>query len=244
MAGLDGKVVWVTGSARRVGRAIARACALEGADIVLHCRESKDEGLAALAEMRALGRQAILVHGDHGRREHVERMVAMIADEFGRLDALVNSAAMFPRKPFEQTTEADFDEVIDANLRGPFLCTQLALPLLRRAERAHVINLIDAYLSRPYPNFAAYWCAKGGLDALTRALATELAPRILVNSIAPGPILPPEHYDDEKIGLSADKTLLKRWGSPDDIARAVLFLLESDYVTGTSLIVDGGRSLA
>jgi NAD(P)-dependent dehydrogenase (short-subunit alcohol dehydrogenase family) len=193
-----------------------------------------------------MDREAILVQGDHARRDEVERMVAMIGEQFSRIDALVNSAAIFPAKAFDRTGDAEFDEVIDANLRGPFLCTQLALPLLRNsiAKPAHVINLLDAYLPRPYAKFAAYWCAKGGLDALTRALAAELAPSIVVNGISPGPVMPPEHFSEEKQALSAEKTLVKRWGKPEDIARAVVFLLASDYVTGANIVVDGGRSLA
>lgn len=246
MGSLEGRIVWVTGSARRVGRVIALQCAESGADVVVHCNRSRQEGEEVVSAIQAAGRRAILVQGDHSRRDEVERMTSEIESAFGRLDALVNSAAIFPSKPFDQTTDAEFDEAIDANLRGPYLCTQLALPLLRRASSppAHVINLLDAYLPRPYAKFSAYWCAKGGLDALTRALAAELAPGILVNSISPGPVLPPEEYSPEKLALSADKTLVKRWGRPEDIARTVLFLLSSDYVTGADIVVDGGRCLA
>lgn len=244
MGQLEGRIVWITGSAKRVGRAIAEACAREGADIVVHCRISRYEAEETAGRIRGLGREALIVEGDHGIPSDAERMAREIEAAFGRLDALVNSAAVFPRKPFAETTQEDFDKAIDANLRGPFLCAQAALPLLRKAAPpAHLINITDASLSTTYPNASAYWCSKGGLDALTKALATELAPGILVNAIAPGPIIPPPHYNEDQKAASVRRTLLQRWGSPDDVARAAVFLLTSNYVTGETVKVDGGRSL-
>lgn len=244
MFDLSGSILWVTGSARRVGRAVAVECARLGADVVVHCRRSRAEGESAVREIQALGRRALLVQGDHALRADVERMVAEIDAAFGRLDALVNSASAFPRRPFEQVTDADFDAAIGDNLRGPFLCTQLALPLLRRSVRPHVVNVTDCMLPRAYPGFSTYWCAKGGLDALTRCLARELAPQVRVNAVAPGPVLAPEDYDDAALRDRAEKTLLKKWGRPQDVARAVAYLLCTDYVTGTTMPVDGGRHIA
>jgi len=243
MPPLSDCIVWITGSARRVGRVVALECARAGADVVVHCNRSRTEGEAVVAEIAAMGRRAILVQGDHGRRADVARMVAEIEAAFGRLDGLVNGASTFPRKAFADVTDADFDAAIDANLRGPFLCTQLALPLLHRSDRPHVVNITDCMLPRAYPMFSTYWCAKGGLDALTRCLARELAPRVRVNAVAPGPVLAPEDYDDATRRDRAEKTLLKKWGAPEDVARAVVYLLASDYVTGTVMPVDGGRSV-
>lgn len=240
---LDGRVVWVTGSARRLGRAIALACARQGADVVVHCNRSVDEGEEVAAAIRAMGRRTLLVQGNHANEQAVDKMVAAIEAEFGLLHALVNCAATFPEKEFTATTPAEFDAVIGANVRGPFLCAQRAVPLLRRVPLGHIVNLTDCMLPRPTRYYAAYWCAKGGLDALTRALAHELAPQILVNSVAPGPMIPAEKENQENLDAAVKRSYLRRWGSPDDIADAVLYLLRSNFVTGTSMAVDGGRAL-
>lgn len=240
---LSGRVVWVTGSARRLGRAIALRCAAEGADVVVHCNRSVAEGEEVAAAIRAKGRRALLVRGNHADEAAVDAMVAAIDGEFGRLHALVNSAATFPEREFTATTMADFDAVIAANLRGPFLCAQRAVPLLRRVELGHIVNLTDCMVPRPTRRYAAYWCSKGGLDALTRALANELAPRILVNNVAPGPMIPAENENAENLEAAVKRSHLKRWGSPDDIADAVLYLLRSNFITGTTMNVDGGRVL-
>ncbi len=240
---LTDRIVWVTGSAKRVGRSIALECARSGADVVVHCNASRKEGEEVLRSVRDTGRRGLLVQGNHSIRGDVERMVGEIRAEFDRLDGLVNCAAAFPRKDFADVTDEDFDHAIGSNLRGPFLCSQLALPLLRRSDRAHIVNVTDCMLPRAYPRHSAYWCAKGGLDALTRALARELGPAIRVNAVAPGPVLPPEDYDDAAMRDRAEKTVLGKWGAPEDVARAVIYLLSSDYVTGTTMVVDGGRSI-
>ncbi|MBI5155514.1 SDR family oxidoreductase [Candidatus Poribacteria bacterium] len=240
---LEDRVVWVTGSARRVGRTIALRAAAAGADIVVHCNRSTTEAKGVLHEIEALERRAVLVQGDHADRGQVERMIERIADAFGRLDALVNSASIFPGQRFEETTGEDFARVIAANLRGPFLCSQLALPLLRKSPAPQIINIVDAMLARPFPGHAAYWCAKGGLDALTRALARELAPGIRVNSVSPGPVLVPEDISPGTRQAVLQRLPLARWGKPEDVADAVIFLLTSDYITGTDIPVDGGRRL-
>ncbi len=237
------KIIWITGSARRVGRAIALACARAGWDVVVHYRSSEAEARKVAEEIEALGRRALVVRGDQSVRVDVERMVGEIRAGFGRLDALVNNAATFPRARFEDTTDDIYEDVLAANLRGPFLCSQIALPLLRAAKPGRIINLTDCMLQRPYKNHAAYWCAKGGLDALTRALAVELAPEVLVNAIAPGPVIPPEGQSEEFTDAAVRRSPLKRWGDPEDIAKAILFLLESDFITGETITVDGGRNI-
>ncbi len=244
MFSLEGRIVWVTGSAKRVGRAVAIECAKAGADIVVHCNRSRAEGEEVAQLVRGVDRRAMLVQGDHSKRADVERMTGEIRERLGRLDGLVNCAATFPKKNFAEVTDEDFDHAINSNLRGPFLCAQSALSLLAKSEKAHIVNVTDCMLPRAYPYYSAYWCAKGGLDALTRSLARELGPVVRVNAIAPGPVLPPYDYDDETKSDRADKTLLKKWGSPEDVARAVIYLLTSDYVTGTTMSVDGGRHVS
>ena len=241
---LDGKVIWITGSAKRVGREIALGVARAGADVVVHCHHSREDADRTASEIADLGRRALVVQGDHSVRADVENMVAEIERTFGRLDALVNSAAVFPRIAFEKITGDDFDHAIGVNLRGPFLCSQLALPLLRQSPPAHIVNMLDWSIARPYRQYAAYMAAKGGLAALTKALAKELAPDVRVNSISPGPVLEPLDLSDTEREAIIAKTLVKEWGTPRDIVRAVLFLLGSDYITGSDIVVDGGRSLA
>jgi pteridine reductase len=236
------RVVWITGSGRRIGRGIALACARDGWDVVVHYRSSEAEAREVAGEIKALGRRALVVQGDQAVRADVERMVAEIRAGFGRLDALVNSAATFPRVSFDETTEEEYDAVLGANLRGPFLCSQVALPLLRAAKPGRIVNLTDCMLQRPYKHYAAYWCAKGGLDALTRALAVELGPDVLVNAVAPGPIIPPEGQSEEFTDAAVKRSPLKRWGNPEDVASAVVYLLNAGFVTGETITVDGGRS--
>ncbi len=240
---LENKVVWITGSARRVGKTIAIEAAREGADIVVHCNRSRNEAETTASEIRAIGSKALVVQGDHAQRADVERIINEIDSHFGRLDALVNSASTFPTKPFTEISTEEFSSTIDANLRGPFLCAQLALPLLRAAKPGRIVNITDCMLPRPYPKYAVYWCAKGGLDALTRALARELAPDVLVNAVAPGPVLAPDDITEQKRENTIARTYLKRWGKPEDVACAVIYLLKAEYTTGISVPVDGGRSL-
>lgn len=239
---LEGRVCWVTGSAKRVGRAIALELAGHGADIAVHCRSSRDEAEDAAARIRAMGRRVLVVQGDHAKRADVERMAREIEEHFGGLFALVNSAAAFPRIPFEETTDAQWDAAIDANLRGPWLCAQACAPMLRRGG-GHIVNLLDCMKDAPYKLHAAYWCAKGGLDALTRALASELAPDIRVNSVSPGPVLAPDEMEDETRRKIAREVPLEKWGRPEDVAHAVRMLLESEYLTGIDIPVDGGRRI-
>jgi pteridine reductase len=240
---LHDKVVWITGSARRVGRVMALACAAEGAHVVVHAHRSVDEAHALAAEIRALGREAQVVLGNVGHAGDVRRMVDEISARWGRLDALVNNAATFPAIPFEATDEEDFFAVIRANLFGPFACAQAALPLLRAATPGRIVNITDWAVERPYRGHAAYMASKGGLDTLTRALARELAPDILVNAIAPGPVLEPEDLRPERRAAILARMPLGRWGTPIAVAQALLMLLENDSICGETIIVDAGRHI-
>jgi pteridine reductase len=191
--------------------------------------------------IRAKGRRAILVQGDHSDPAAVDAMVDSIRAEFGRLTALVNGASTFPQAPFESISETDFFQAIRDNLYGPFLCAQKALPLLRAAKPGRLINFTDSAHVRPYRQYAHYMAAKGGLHTLTLALARELAPDVMVNEIAPGPVLEPEDMTPERREATLRRIPLARWGTPQDVVRAVVFLLESDYLCGETICVDGGR---
>jgi NAD(P)-dependent dehydrogenase (short-subunit alcohol dehydrogenase family) len=236
-------VCLVTGSARRVGREIAIELARRGACVVVHYHSSEAEAAETIALVEAEGARALLVRGDYSRPGDMAGIAGRIDEAFGRLDALVNNASTFPRITFDQTSEADFDAAIAANLKGPYFTTQACLTLLRRSDRAHVVNLVDCMIDRPYANHSAYWCAKGGLDALTRALANELAPHIRVNAVAPGPVLAPEDLSEGVRRATLQRTPLGHWGTPGDVARVVAMLLESEFLTGVTIPVDGGRRL-
>lgn len=240
---LTNRVIWITGSARRVGKEMALACAREGAHIVVHYQSSRAEAEETKAEILGLGVECLVVQGNHGVRTDVTRMVAEIDARFGKLDVLVNSASVFPRIAFELTTEQKLDDILSANLKGPYLCSQLALPLLRKGTDPQIVNMTDAMLERASPKFSAYWCAKGGLDALTRCLARELAPAIRVNAIAPGPVLEPEDQSEETRLKILAAIPAGRWGEPRFIADALIYLIGQEFTTGTSVVVDGGRRL-
>lgn len=243
MKQLEGRIIWITGSARRVGKAMALACAREGATIVVHCRSSREEAEETRAEIEALGTRATIVQGDHSKVEDVERMVEEIRRNHGRLDTLVNSAAAFPSKKFEEISVEDFQEIIAANLHGPFLCAQKALPLLRKSSPGRIINLVDWAVKRPYSGYAHYMASKGGLHTLTLALARELAPDILVNGIAPGPVLEPEDISDREREAILKKIPLRRWGTADSIAKTLVYMLTCDDLCGEIITVDAGRSV-
>jgi pteridine reductase len=240
---LNGKVALVTGGAVRVGRAISLALAGAGADIVLNYNRSAEAAQGTAAEIQALGRQAWPVQADVGQVPQVEGLVRAAVEHFGRLDVLVNSASLWRRTPMGTVDEASWDLIHSVALKGAFFGSQAAAPHLAAHGEGLIVNLVDVSVFKPFPNLIAHSVAKAGLLTMTYALAMELAPAVRVNAIAPGPILPPPDYTAEQNAMTARRTLLQRWGSPADVARAVLYLAEADYVTGIVLPVDGGERL-
>ncbi|HEX7119798.1 MAG TPA: SDR family oxidoreductase [Longimicrobiales bacterium] len=240
---LNGSVALVTGGARRVGRAISLALARAGADVVVNYFRSAEAAEATVAEIAALGRRAIAVHGDVARKPDIVALVRRAAEVFGRLDVVVNNASMFETAPLLAIDETDWDRVLAVNLKGPFLLAQAATPLLRRDGGGVIVNIADLSAFQPWPSYAHHSVSKAGLVHLTRVLALALAPDIRVSCIAPGTVLPPEGYTGEQVLRGIERTPLKKLGSPDDVARALLYLVESDFVTGEVVVVDGGRML-
>lgn len=242
---LAGKVVLVTGAARRVGEAIARRLHGAGATVALHYRHAAAEAQALAAEFEALRPgSAACLQADLLDTASLPGLVDRVLERFGRLDGLVNNASSFFPTPLGEITEAAWDDLVGSNFKAPLFLTQAAAPALA-ASRGAVVNITDIHAERPLAGYALYCAAKGALLTLTRALAVELGPAVRVNAVAPGPILWPEGDDFPAAARQAivDHTLLKREGSPDDIARAVCFLLaEATYVTGQVINVDGGRS--
>ncbi|MEJ2186005.1 MAG: SDR family oxidoreductase [Gemmatimonadota bacterium] len=239
---LADRVALVTGGARRVGRSLALALADGGANVVVNYHRSETDARRTVEEVEAMGRRALAVQADVSSRSDVTAMIDRVATEFGRLDVLVNSASLFRSTPFLSIDEKDWDRVLAVNLKGPFLVIQAAAALLA-AHEGVVVNIADLSALQPWPGFAHHSVSKAGLAQLTRVAARALAPRVRVNCIAPGTVLPPEDYTQEQVADLRDHTALKRLGSPADVARALLYLVESDFVTGEIVVVDGGRSL-
>jgi len=238
---LKGRVALVTGSAKRLGRAVALRLAEEGADVVIHHRSSALEAQEAVQEVQAMGRRGVAMAADLSRIADIKRLFAETEQRFSRLDILVNCAANFIHTEFESTTEQLWDSSLDTNLKAPFFCSQAAAPHLKKTHGV-IINFADIGGFLGWPGYIPHCISKAGVIMLTRVLAKTLAPEIRVNAIAPGTITmpgdPPE-WESDYIKLAP----LARTGTPADITSAVLYLVQSAFVTGQVLIVDGGRSL-
>jgi len=238
---LVGRVALVTGAAKRLGRAIALGLAKEGADVVIHHRSSPNEARDAVAEIKGLGRKAVAIPADLRSITQIQGLFAETRAQFGKLDILVNSAANFLHSKFESTTEELWDASLDTNLKASFFCAQAAAPLLKE-NRGVIINLADVGGLLGWTGYIPHCVSKAGIVMFTRVLAKELAPEVRVNAIAPGTITmpgdPPE-WEANYIKLAP----LRRSGLPEDVTRAVSFLIRSPFITGHVLIVDGGRTL-
>ncbi len=243
---LTNTVAVVTGG-KRIGRVVARALAERGADLVLTYRGSKREAEETAQDVLAAGRRATVVAADVSTAEGGPAIAAHAVATFGRLDVLVNMASIYRSRAFDAVTPEWWDADLDVNLRSVFLCAKACVPAMRTAGGGRIVNFADwlARSGRPnYPGFTSYYTAKAGVVGLTEALALELArDQILVNAIAPGPILAPPDMSQEEIADVAAATPLGRWGGEIEIAKAVLFLCETDFVTGETIRVDGGRHL-
>jgi NAD(P)-dependent dehydrogenase (short-subunit alcohol dehydrogenase family) len=242
---LDGKVALVTGAARRVGCALALALAGRGARIAVHYRSSQSEAESVAAEIRAAGGRATCYKADLQSVEEIAQMTQRVIAEMGSIDVLVNSASVFYRKPLEDLTERDWDANLDTNLKAPFFLSKFAAASMRARGSGKIINIGDWAAIRPYNNYLPYTVSKTGLIGLTRALAKALAPEVQVNCVALGPVMAPEDYDADEVSRLVAGTLVKKMGTPQDVANAVLFFCEgTDFATGSTLMLDGGRLLA
>jgi NAD(P)-dependent dehydrogenase (short-subunit alcohol dehydrogenase family) len=243
---LTDRVALVTGG-RRIGLVVARELAARGADVALSYARSRAEAEEAAALVRAAGRRATVVQADLSEPDACASLVQRAVDDLGRLDILINMASVYVQRAFADLTVADWNAALDVDLRAAFLCAHAAAPHMRRAGGGRIVNFSDwtARSGRPrYPGYLPYYVAKAGAQALTEAIALELAPdNILVNSIAPGPILAPPGLTDEELDSVEKATPLGRWGGEIEIAKTVLSLIESDFITGETIRVDGGRHL-
>jgi pteridine reductase len=248
IAVMSTKVALVTGSGkRRIGNNIAMALAERGFDIALHYNRSAEEAEDSVLLLRQKAVRAEAFRADVSREKEVDRMFDEVQQKFGRLDVLVTTAAIWQSKPLEKVAAADVLRHFEVNALGTFLCCQRAGKIMaRQPEGGTIITIGDWAAARPYINYAAYFASKGAIPTMTRMFAVELArqnPAIRVNCILPGPVMLPENLSEHEVKGAIAGTLLKRAGSPDNIAHAVAFLVENDYVTGVCLPVDGGRTI-
>lgn len=242
---LEKRVVLVTGGAKRIGRHLALALARRGAHLIINYRYSNTDAQAVIREIETLGVEAMAVQGDVSNAADVDRMVRQSTERFGRIDVLINNAAVYFKTPFQHLSESDWDLTLDINLKGSFLCARAVADGMVERGEGKIINFADWAGMRPYREYLPYCVSKAGVIALTQSLAQELAPAVQVNCIAPGPILLPEEMDEHEREKVIRATPLKRIGSPEDIVQTVLYLIEgTDFVTGGTYLVDGGRFIA
>jgi pteridine reductase len=247
---LTGKTVLITGAARRVGATLARELHAAGANVAIHFRKSAADAAKLAAELNdRRPRSAATIRADLLDIEALGSLVEFTLRHFGALDVLVNNASTFHETPLGKITPAAWDDLMGTNLKVPLFLAQAAAPALRERQGL-ILNIVDIHALRPLRNYTVYCAAKAGLHMVTRSLAKELGPEIRVNGIAPGPILWPEGQgehagDEQKRAKIIERTVLKRMGSPEDIARTAVFLAaDAPYITGQIIAVDGGRSVA
>jgi pteridine reductase len=242
------KVALVTGSGkRRVGWHVADALAERGYALAVHYRTSAAEAMETVAHLQGKGATAVAFQADLTDEMAVRTLIEGVSKRFGRIDALVNCAAIWQRKRLEEVTAADVRAHFEANTLGTFLCCQhVGLAMVAQPEGGAIVNLGDWAEARPYLDYAAYFPSKGAVSTLTRSMAVELGtrnPRVRVNCVLPGPVMLPADLPEDERRQAINATLVKREGRPENIAQAVLFFLDNDFVTGVCLPVDGGRTI-
>jgi pteridine reductase len=236
-----GKTALITGGARRVGRAITLALARAGADVVINYHHSAEEAQETAAEARALGVEALPYRADVADLDQVRALVAAARERFGAVDILVNNASLFATTPVPSDNFESWHRVLQISLDGPFYLANLLAPAMQEQGEGAIVNLVDLAAWEPWRGFAAHAVGKAGLLALTRQLALEFSPAVRVNAVAPGRVLPPPYFTQAQVERGAQRSLLGHWGTPDDAAQAVLFLIRSSYITGEVIVVDGGE---
>jgi NAD(P)-dependent dehydrogenase (short-subunit alcohol dehydrogenase family) len=237
-------VILITGSADRVGKTIALSMAQRGARVIIHYHSSKDKALKTIKELTAMGRKPPVVQGDLSHEQTWVNIRDKVLHACGRIDVLVNNAAVFYRTPFFAITEAQWDHFMNVNLKGAFWGCKIFGEVMFRQKQGKIINIADIAAEQFWPGYIPYSVSKAGLIALTKGMAKMLAPHVTVNAVVPGMVLPEDKLDQEKKRALIEKIPLKRAGSAEDVANAVLFLVEgSDYITGETIKIDGGRTL-
>lgn len=237
--------ILITGAAKRIGKAIACALGSEGRRVAVHYCDSRSEAEKTVREIEEAGGEAAAFSADLRKESQIHRLVADVEKKFGVIDVLINNAAVYGTPELAGKTEGSiFDDYIAVNLRAPYLLSALIGAKMKRGRGGKIVNIVDWTGHRPDPRMIPYSISKGGLVTMTHALALALAPKVLVNGVAPGAILPPSRRGKGNIAGAIARTPLRRQGSPADIVEAVRFLVDKgDYMTGNVLFVDGGRFL-
>lgn len=241
---LTNKVALITGAAHRIGAATARKLHIEGVNLILHYRSSRKAAQKLQAELNEKRENSVvLIQTDLHKIDSLPALIKEATAAWGQLDILINNASSFYKTPIGKVDENQWDDLMGSNLKAPFFLSQAAAPELKR-NHGCIINMVDIHADRPLKSYPIYSMAKAGLVMMTRALAGELGPEVRVNAVAPGAILWPENIDEVTKQRIISRTFLKRKGDPDDIAKAILFLVsDALYMSGQVLTIDGGRSL-
>lgn len=242
---LSSRVALITGGAQRLGAMTARTLHAAGANLVLHYRRSRKQAQTLQAELNKLRENSVaLVQADLLDTANISPIIKQSAEQWGRLDILINNASSFYPTPIGQATEAQWDDLIGSNMKAPFFLSQAAAPYLKKHQGC-IVSIVDIHAQRPMQQHSIYNMAKAGLEMMVKTLAYELGPDIRVNGVSPGAIMwPSQEMDDISKQRIVSRTYLKRKGEAKDIARTVLFLIkDAGYITGQVIAVDGGRSL-
>ena len=238
---IEGKVALITGGAHRVGKAITMELAQRGADVIVNYNQSEARAHTTVHEAETLGVRAIARKANVAIRTEVSTMISESEELLGPIQILINSASLFAKTELPTNSTEDWDQVTNTLIQGSFNCSNIIAPIMQTAGSGVIINIVDLMAWLPRRGYAAHSVGKAALMALTRQLAVDLAPNIRVNAVAPGPVLSPDEYSKKTKDRIAAGTLLKRWGTPLDVSRAVIFLVESDYITAEYITVDGGE---
>ncbi len=241
---LKDKIVLITGFAVRLGRAIALELSQRGAVICGHYHSSYQQAQQLKEKIEKAGGRVFLFQADLALVNAVEHLVEQVIQKTGRIDVLINNAAIFFKTPFGTVTEKQWDQIFDLNLKSVFFLSQKVGQLMKQNQAGKIINIGDSGALHPFPAYLPYSISKAGVLALTIGLAKALSPEVQVNCVNPGPVLFPEQFPEQEKQFAIEQTLLKREGTPEDVAKTVRFLIEdSDYITGTCINVDGGRAV-
>jgi len=239
---IKNKNLLITGSSKRIGKFLALKFAEEGANIVVHYNSSKDEALKVCESIKSKGVKCKLLKANLEDEEEAKKLAYQALEAFGSIDVLINNASIYYSTPlFDEKNEIDLDKFYKIHVKAPFILSKIIGKHMYENKQGRIVNIADYSPLRPYRNFTPYIISKGALLTLTRALAKELSPHVLVNAVLPGPIIPPDDLEDLEKPLK--KTLLKKWAGEIEIYKAVKYLVETDFTTGAFIPVEGGRLL-
>ncbi len=229
----------ITGSAKRIGKEIALSLAKEGCNVIIHYNSSESEAERVRKEAEKFGVKAYKIKANLEYKADVDFLIQESLNLFGKIDILVNNASIYYPTPIDKVSEEDLDRFYNIHIKAPFFLSKELGKVMFENKEGRIINIIDYSAIRPYPNYTPYTVSKGGMITMTRAFAKEFAPYVLVNGVLPGPIVPPEDLEDLEIPLK--KTILKKWGGEKEVFKAVKYLIETEFTTGSFIPVEGGR---